>query len=184
MAAPNGAQCLPCQRAVKNMSKRKTGNSSQANAKGRSKGDGRFVKLDYGMLDCPAGKSLRPGELAILVRMMQRYHGENNGRIAFSCRDAARLAHVGKDTAAKHIRALCRKGFVRVKKQGAFNRNGSRATEYILTMFPTRKGHPASRDFQNWQPPEKPKPKNKSSYKSKDAGEPKSGHKPKLRVVG
>ena len=165
------------------MSKRKSGKSSQANAKGRSNGSGRFVRLDYLMLDCPAGRSLKAGELAILVRIMQLYHGGNNGRIAFSCRDAARLAHVGKDTAAKHLRALCDKGFIRVRTPSAFNRNGRKATEYVLTMFPTRKGHPASRDFQYWRMPEQPKPKYKNSYQSKVTTEPKSGQKPNLRVV-
>ena len=166
------------------MSKRNKGKSSQANAKGRSKGDGRYVKLDYVMLDCPAGKSLKPGELAILVRIMQRYNGGNNGRIAFSCRDAASLARVSKDTAAKHIRELCEKGYLRVKTRSAFNRNGRRAAEYVLTMFPMSKGNLASRDFQNWQPLEKTKLENKHSYQSKDTSVPKLRHKPKLRVVG
>ena len=99
-------------------------------------------------------------------------------------RDAAKLANVGKDTASKLIRALCDKGYISVRKKGAFNRNGNKASEYVLTMFPTRKGYPATRDFQNWQPPKKPKSKNKNSYQSKDTSEPKSGHKPNLRVVG
>ena len=93
------------------------------NAKGRSKRNGRFVRLDYVMLNCPAGQSLKPGELAILVRVMQRYHGENNGRISLSSRDAGRLANVSKDTAAKHIRSLCNKGFMRVKTPSSFGRN-------------------------------------------------------------
>lgn len=157
----------------------KSRNRSGVNAKGRSKGDGRFVRLDYTLLDCPAGLSLKPGELAVLVRIMQRYYGANNGQIAFSSRDAAKLAKVSKDTAAAHLRSLRKKGFIEVRTQGAFGRNGSRATEYYLTMFPKRKGHPAPRDFQSWRPPAK----NKSSYQSRDKNDPKSGHKPVLRVV-
>ena len=152
----------------------------KTDAKGRSKGNGRFVMLDYTLLDCPAGRSLKPGELAVLIRAMQRYHGENNGRIALSSRDAADLAKVSKDTAARHILTLCEKGFMRIKTPSSFGRNGRKATEYYLTMFPLRKGHPAPRDFQRWEPPAE----NKTSYQSKDKDDPKSGHKPLLRVVG
>lgn len=132
------------------------------------------------MLDCPAGQSLKPGELAILVRVMQRYHGENNGRISLSSRDAGKLSNVSKDTAAKHIRSLCDKGFMRVKTPSSFGRNGRKATEYYLTMFPMKKGNPAPRDFQSWRPPAK----NKTSYQSRDKPVPESGRKPVLRVVG
>ena len=138
------------------MGKSRKGNGVLPN--GRSKGSGRFVMLDYMLLDCPAGQSLKPGELAILIRIMQRYHGENNGRIAMSNRDAALLANVNKDTASRHLRSLCEKGFIRVKKKSAFRRNGRKATEYSLTMFPYQNGHPPSRDFQKWKPPTKNKP--------------------------
>ncbi len=131
------------------MGKNKKGRG--VNAKGRSKGNGRFVMLDYMLLDCPAGQSLTPGELAVLIRVMQRYHGENNGRISLSCRDAAKLSNVSKDTASRHIRSLCDKGFMRIRTPSSFGRNGRRATEFYLTMFPTQKGNPAPRDFQRWK---------------------------------
>lgn len=160
------------------MSKSRKGNG--VNAKGRSKLSGRYVKLDYVMLDCPAGRSLKPGEWAVLIRAMQLYHGENNGQIALSSRNAGKFARVSKDTAARHIRSLRDKGFMRIKTPSSFGRNGRKATEYYLTMFPTRKGHPAPRDFQNWRP----QAKNKSSYQSRVKTVPKSGRKPDLRVVG
>ena len=178
LAVTYGTKYLPCQREGTNVSKRKRG--SGVNAKGRRKGSARFVKLDYALLDCQAGQSLSPGELAVLVRLMQRYHGTNNGQIAFSSRNAGRLANVSKDTAAKHLRTLYEKGFIRIKTKSSFGRNGRKATEYYLTMFPIQQGHPAPRDFQRWEPPLE----NKPSYQSKGKTAPKSGHKPILRVVG
>lgn len=121
-------------------------------AKGRSKGDGSFVMVFNHMLNTPAGLSLSPHEMAVLIRVMQFYKGENNGKIFLSARHAGKLANMNKNTAAKVLTALVDKGFLEVITPGGFSTNGGKATCYEITCYPARKGKPAKNTFQSWRP--------------------------------
>ena len=120
--------------------------------KERKKGDGRFIRVFHHMLNTEAGQSLTPPELAVLIRVMQIYNGENNGRIAMSGRRAGELANINKNTAAKCLRALIEKGFLIVTRPSSFGTNGTKATCYEITCFPMGKRTPPKNSFQQWKP--------------------------------
>lgn len=120
-------------------------------AKGRSKGDGRFIRVFHHMLNTDAGQSLTPHEMAALIRIMQRYNGDNNGRISMSSREAAKQANMNKNTAAKALKSLVNKGFLVVRTPSGFNQNGRKAAEYEITCFSPGLKKPAKNSFQDWR---------------------------------
>ena len=65
----------------------------------------RFIQLFYWMFDTPAWKDLDAVSRAIYVELTARYNGSNNGRIAFSARQAAEELKISKATAARANKA-------------------------------------------------------------------------------
>ena len=122
--------------------------ANKQDAKGRAKHKGRYVMLTHHLLDTLAGKSLTPQELAVLVRIIQIHNGNNNGKIAMSCRGMATLANVSKDTAAKCLLSLTQKGFLRITTPSAFGVNSRRAAEYEITCIPLGNRIPPKNTFQ------------------------------------
>jgi hypothetical protein len=88
------------------------GKRKKLNAFGMS-GPGRHVRLYHWLLESPAWKSLEPGPRALLIEVLQRLNGQNNGYVSLSVREAAERLHVNKDTAAKWFIELEEKGFLR-----------------------------------------------------------------------
>lgn len=117
--------------------------------RGRSRKGERFVKLDHWLLKTPAWQALGPVARAIYVELAQRYNGFNNGEIALSVRDAARLVHVAKDTASKAFRELEDKGFVIRVVCGSFNWKLRHATTWELTAY-AKGDTPPSKQFARW----------------------------------
>ncbi len=123
----------------------------------------RFVQLHYWFLECPAWRSLKPDRKAVYLELAYRFNGRNNGEIALSIRDAARLCNIAKDTAMKALRELEAKGFIAIEKPGGFDYKRQHATEYRLTAqkFGDQQ---ATKDFMRWKP-ENLKPGPKSGQK-------------------
>ena len=117
--------------------------------RGRSRKGERFVKLDHWLLKTPAWQALGPVARAIYVELAQRYNGSNNGEIALSVRDAAKLVHVAKDTATKAFRELEDKGFVIRVVCGSFNWKLRHATTWELTAYAMGE-IPPSKQFARW----------------------------------
>lgn len=106
-------------------------------ATGRSKRSPRFVMLPHYLLRSEAYRSLKPGPVALLVQIVLRYNGSNNGLIGLGRREACEAISISdKDTASKYFRELEEKGFIKATKHGAFNMkdpSARRATEWALT---------------------------------------------------
>ena len=153
---------------------------SRYDARGNKKGKGgRFFALQDPMMKSQAWQSLRPNEVAVYIRLAFRFNGANNGEIALSVRDAAKEANVNKDTASKALLSLQEKGLIKLVIPGGYSTNGGKATTYALTCFPIKKGKPASREYQNWNPPEK----NKTQSETRGQTVRKNGTEVKLRLV-
>ena len=149
-------------------------------ARGNKKGKGgRFFALQHQMMNSKAWQSLTPQEVAVFLRVAYRFHGANNGELALSARDAAKEANVSKTTACKALQSLCEKGLLKLVVKGGYSTNGGKATTYALTCLPIKKGKPASREYQNWEPSNK----NKSQYQMRDSVVPIRGTEPKIRLV-
>lgn len=125
----------------------------KTNAKGRSVGKHGFVMLGHFAFDCPAYRSLKAGQRALLWEFIRRHNGVNNGRIAFSQRDMSTAIKIAdRETVAGYVRKLEELGFIKVSRRGGFSVKVSdrRASEWTLTMFDVRE-LPATKDFMRWR---------------------------------
>jgi len=110
------------------------------------------------MLKTAAWRSLSPNARAVYVDIAMRYGGmgSNNGRITYSVRMASAGANIGKDAAARTLKDLQERGFIRAVKRGAFSLKSRHATEWMLTAHPSDVSlHAATKDYERWVPPEK-----------------------------
>ena len=130
---------------------RRVSKSRKIDHKGRSKGNGRFVKLDHYLLSSAAWKALRPGARALYVALAQRYNGNNNGEISMSCREAAKAINVNKDTASLLFDELQEAGFIHCNQKGSFDQKLSHASIWILTEYRFKDKAP-TKDFMRWKP--------------------------------
>lgn len=140
------------------ISKNRTRRGRRVDAKGRSIGPSRFVKLDHYVLNSPAYQSLKPAARALHVELRLRFNGSNNGRITLSIREAAGELHIAPDTASKAFKQLQETGFIKCRQKGSFNYKSRHASEWILTEE-NYNGENASKDFMRWVPKEKAGPK-------------------------
>src|SRR5260370_5262861 len=76
--------------------RRKSGR--RVNASGRSEGEGQYAPLPYVMLQSPAWRSLGGRSAKVFLELRCRFHGGNNGKLALSLDQAARLLSIGKAT--------------------------------------------------------------------------------------
>jgi DNA-binding transcriptional MocR family regulator len=107
------------------------------------------------MMNTAAWKSLDSNARAIYVHMAMRYAGpgSNNGRLAYSVREAASELRIGKSTASRALNALIERGFLVVARRGAFSLKERHATEFRLTEFPSDvDGSLSTKDFATWSP--------------------------------
>jgi len=121
------------------------GNRKRLRGYGNSSGD-RFVKLPFWLLNSEAWKRLSLPGRCLLVELLKRYNGFNNGDISFSHREAARILKVGKNTATKLFWQLERLGFIKTRQRGSFDWKIRHATTWKLTMHPCD-GCDATKDF-------------------------------------
>ena len=126
---------------------------ARANAKGRNDG-AKHVRMYWWLLDCPAYRHLSCYGRALLVEVIYRHNGDNNGRILMSVREAADRLGIAPNTALKALAELRDTGFIRLVKAGSFSLKRRHATEWTLTMFAVGDVKP-TKDFMNWEPPEK-----------------------------
>lgn len=85
--------------------------SKYGKAKGRS--GHKFVMLRHDIMDSLAYRALSAPARCVLHEIIRRYNGNNNGEIPLSCREAADLVNVSKDTAGKAFTQLIDAGFIK-----------------------------------------------------------------------
>jgi hypothetical protein len=137
------------------VSRSKPRRGRRVNVKGRSIGNDRYARFFHWEIQSPAFRSLSIGARALLIELKTLYNGSNNGQLFLSVREAARRLNRGKNFAAKCLRELEDRGFIRPNVVGAFNlkagaRQG-RATTWILTEFEFA-GSLATKEFMRWRP--------------------------------
>jgi hypothetical protein len=106
---------------------------SRSNKTGRSKGGPPFLRIPNPVYDSPAFRSLPPVCVAVLLTIIGRYNGRNNGHLGLSVRDAAVRVNVNKDTAGKAFHTLSDLGFVDQTSMGAFSLKQQHSSEWRLT---------------------------------------------------
>lgn len=124
----------------------------KANQKGRSKSRGQFFALSHSMAKSEAFKSLSGPAVKILIELMTRHNGQNNGDLSVSNGEAARLLHMSKTTANKAMHELREKGFIKQITPG--ERLGRKAATYAVTFEFQQipKHYAATHDYRKWSP--------------------------------
>ncbi len=114
----------------------------------------RFVQLWYWELDCPAYRHLSVYGRALLIEFRIKHNGSNNGTIAMSVRDAAKLINCSKDRADQALKELVEKGWIRLTQKGSFGCKRRLASEWRITNWPVGLGvdTPATKEFMKWRP--------------------------------
>lgn len=103
---------------------------------GRSKLPPSYVKLDRWFLHHEAFRALSPVARCLILELLDRCRGDNNGRIVLSTREAQQRLGVAKETITWGFRELVALGFVEVARQSAFSLKTKLAREFALTWLP------------------------------------------------
>lgn len=123
------------------------------NSKGRSKGEGRYLRLTHFMMGTPAWRALSVYGRAAYVEVAAIYDGKNNGYLAMGVRRLQDAIGVSDKTATKALNELVAKGFIEIAEDSGFNRKDRHSREFRLTDHPCDRTHQApSKAFQHWRP--------------------------------
>lgn len=145
-------------------------------AKGKSKTE-RYIRIPHGVYRTKAFKALSANAVRLLLDVWARYNGSNNGWISYAVREADEIG-LSKDAASRAFAELREKGFLRVRREGAFHVKRLART-WELTMLPTDAGV-AVRDYLQWSP--KRSRKNRTQSHQRDRQSHQRDYRP-LRVI-
>jgi hypothetical protein len=95
----------------------------------------RYFQLHHFMLKTDAWGALSAPARAVYVQIGFRYNGTNNGRIAYSVRDAASECLLAINTASRALKELADLGFIEETRHGGLSRKTRVASEWRLTAF-------------------------------------------------
>jgi DNA-binding MarR family transcriptional regulator len=95
----------------------------------------RYIRLHHYLLKTSAWLGLSTAARAAYVQLAFRYNGSNNGRIAYSVRDAAAECRLKKDTASRAFKELVDGGFIEATRNGGLSRKTRLASEWRLTEY-------------------------------------------------
>jgi hypothetical protein len=95
----------------------------------------RYFQLHHYMLKTDAWKALSAPARAIYIQIGGRYNGANNGKLAFSVRDAAAECNLAVNTAMRALHELVDLGFIEETRHGGLSKKTRIASEWRLTAF-------------------------------------------------
>ena len=95
----------------------------------------RYIRLHHYLPKTSAWLGLSAAARAVYVQIAFRYNGANNGRIAYSVRDAAAECRLNKDTASRAFKELVDGGFIEETRHGGLSRKTRVASEWRLTEY-------------------------------------------------
>src|SRR3984885_10130678 len=95
----------------------------------------RYFQLHHYMLRTDAWKALSAAAVRVYIQIGSRYNGANNGKLAFSVRDAAAECNLAINTAMRALRELVDLGFIEETRHGGLSKKTRIASEWRLTAF-------------------------------------------------
>jgi hypothetical protein len=95
----------------------------------------RYLQLHHFMLKTAAWLALSAPARAIYIQIGFRYNGANNGKIAYSVRDAASECNLAINTAARAFKELVDRGFIEERRHGGLSKKTRIASEWRLTAY-------------------------------------------------
>jgi len=129
------------------MGKRKARADCRADTRG-----GQFAGIPFCVINSPAYRDLSLWARAILVELVARMNGYNNGAIALSITEICEaLGNSNRGAAARAIAELMEHGLLDLSAQA--NWKHKKAREYRLTFVTTAYApFGATNDYRNWEP--------------------------------
>lgn len=124
--------------------------------RGRKSSGPPFVQLHKWLMATAAWQHLSPNDRCVYLALKARFNGSNNGRIAFSAREAGAAINASHHTGNRSLNNLVEHGFLIVTEDSDFNRKVKIARTYLLTELPDDrpgKSRIPSKDFASWKPP-------------------------------
>lgn len=122
------------------------------NKKGRSAHEP-YIRLHRGVTNSTAWKSLSCEARALLIQIWALHNGMNNGRIAYSHRQARTALRIGNGKVQRAFQDLQDRGFIVAHHKGHFDwkvvAGAGRATEWEITAEPCE-GKPPSKHYRTW----------------------------------
>jgi IclR helix-turn-helix domain len=85
-----------------------------------------FIMLPHAVYDSPEFESLKPIDIAVLLLMMRKYNGYNNGDIQLGVREVAHRCHCSLATASRALKSLQHAGFITLTYNGHLVRDFGR----------------------------------------------------------
>ena len=122
------------------------GKGRKVNKTGRSEGGPRFIQLPYWLMETPAFLALKPNAKCVLLFMVKRFDGANNGRIAFGVRSGCYVPKAGtsellnkpfgvpRSAIGRCLTELEAAGFIRCTREATFDQK-RRTREWRLTWL-------------------------------------------------
>lgn len=86
----------------------------------KKQSDRRFVLLDHALVDSPAYVGASTNAKCLLILLLRKFNGRNNGGINCGVREAASWLHSSKDTASRAFVELYEIGLIEPTKRGYF----------------------------------------------------------------
>ena len=102
-------------------------------------------------MDTPAYQSLSPNARCILMELMKRYNGFNNGNVGLGCREAGDAIGRSRNTSMRAFKELEDRGFIKCRELGAFTRKNRMATTWLLAEYGFL-GERPTKEYRNWRP--------------------------------
>jgi hypothetical protein len=130
---------------------------------GRSEGDPRFIQVPYWVLETPATRALSGTAFKLLVYIVKRFNGVNNGIIGFGVRSGCYVRKPGTGelidlpigiqprTTANGLRELQEAGLIACTKASSFGQKKLQR-EWRVTWLGTPDGKMATKEFATIQP--------------------------------
>jgi hypothetical protein len=129
----------------------------RANKTGRSESEPRFVQIPFWVLESEAARTISPTATKVLLFIVKRHNGTNNGTIGFGARSGCFLRPPGAKeledapiglaprTVSDALFELERAGFIRCTRQSTFDQKRT-TREWRLTWLPCG-SEPPTKEF-------------------------------------
>ena len=111
---------------------------------------GTFMAVPHHVWDSDAMTDCNSNARVVLLQLLRRYNGFNNGKISLSVREAAIGASVCIGTASTSLKRLEEVGLIITTRQSGFNMKNRMAREFEITFHPVD-NHVPKNTFKNWR---------------------------------
>ena len=106
-----------------------------------------FIMFPCDVYDILVAKQVGPSETSVLLGLIRRHNGVNNGHIGFPVRAGAAL-RLSQATTSRALKTLAQLGFITAEAPSAFSRKDRKAAEYGLAWLPID-GRPPTLGYRN-----------------------------------